>query len=95
MKSRSEAVHLCESRHLRLDGRVIDRAHALVKVGQVISFPKAGHILAVKVQRLPTRRGPASEAQTQYQLLAQTQLQPAPQKRYDPPIMQHQSESGA
>jgi ribosome-associated heat shock protein Hsp15 len=95
MKSRSDAVALCESRHLRLDGRVIDRAHTPVRVGQVISFPKAGSIMVVKVRHLPQRRGSASEAQAQYQWLTQSQLQPAQQKRYDPAILQHQPESGA
>ncbi len=87
-KSRNDAVKLCESRHLRLDGRVIDRAHTLVRVGQTICFPKAGQIIALRVRGLPTRRGAASEAQAQYQLLAQTQLQPPPKKRYDPLVFE-------
>jgi ribosome-associated heat shock protein Hsp15 len=95
MKSRSSAAKLCESRHVRLDGRVIDRAHALVRVGQVISFQKAGQILAVRVLYLPDRRGPAATAQSQYEILSQSQLQPAPENRYDPSRQQQPSESGA
>jgi ribosome-associated heat shock protein Hsp15 len=94
-KSRSEAARLCESRHVRLDGRVIDRAHTLVRVGQVISFQRAGQILAVRVQILPDRRGPAPLARTQYDILSQSRLQPAPENRYDPSIQPQQSESGA
>ena len=41
-KSRSDAQALCESRHLRLDGRVIDRPSALVRAGSVVSFPQHG-----------------------------------------------------
>jgi ribosome-associated heat shock protein Hsp15 len=95
MKSRSEAARLCESRHVRLDGRVIDRAHTLVRAGQVISFQKAGQILAVRVLHLPERRGAAPIAQTQYEILAQSQLQPAPENRYDPSRLHQQPESGA
>jgi ribosome-associated heat shock protein Hsp15 len=84
MKTRSEAATLCESRHLRLDGRVIDRAHTVVRVGQIISFPKGNQSYAVKVSALPQRRGPADEAQSHYQLLAQTPIEAARQSRYDP-----------
>jgi ribosome-associated heat shock protein Hsp15 len=83
MKTRSEAARYCESRHVRLDGRGIDRAHTLVRPGQVISLAKAGQILAVRVLHLPDRRSPAAIAQTQYEILAQSQLQPTPENRYD------------
>lgn len=95
MKSRSEAARLCESRHVRLDGRVIDRAHALVRVGQVISFARGSQILVVQVRGLPSRRGPASVAQGHYQILSTSQLQPAPISSYDQPSLHQQSESGA
>jgi ribosome-associated heat shock protein Hsp15 len=83
MKTRHEAALLCESRHLRLDGRVIDRAHTAVRVGQVLSFPKGRHSYAVKVVALPQRRGPASEAARQYELLAETPIDAPYQSRYD------------
>jgi ribosome-associated heat shock protein Hsp15 len=95
MKSRSEAARLCESRHVRLDGRVIDRAHASVRVGQVVSFARGSLVLAVQVQILPSRRGPASVTQGHYQILSTSQLQPAPQSSYDQSTLHQQPESGA
>ena len=66
MKSRSDAQELCESRRLRLDGRVIEKASTVVRPGQVLSFPKGNRIVAVRVEALADRRGPYSEAQHLY-----------------------------
>lgn len=60
--SRSDARKLCESRHLRLDGRVIDRSCATVRPGSVLSFPRGERVIAVRVEALTERRGPYSEA---------------------------------
>ncbi|MCA3254709.1 MAG: RNA-binding S4 domain-containing protein [Alphaproteobacteria bacterium] len=65
-KSRSDAQELAESRHLRLDGRVIERASALVRPGQVLSFPWNDRVKVVRVEALTDRRGPFSEAQFLY-----------------------------
>ena len=71
--SRSEAQKLCESRHLRLDGRVIDRSCATVRRGAVLSFPKGDHVIAVRVEALAEARGPSTDARALY-----TPLLPAP-----------------
>ncbi|WP_235977236.1 S4 domain-containing protein [Sandaracinobacteroides hominis] len=60
--SRSEAQKLCESRRLRLDGRVIDRSCATVRRGAVLSFCRGDQVIAVRVNGLAERRGPYSEA---------------------------------
>jgi ribosome-associated heat shock protein Hsp15 len=65
-KSRGQAQALAESRHLRLDGRVIERASALVRPGQVLSFPYHDRVKVVRVEALAQRRGPYSEAQHLY-----------------------------
>ncbi len=65
-KSRGDAQALCESRHLRLDGRVIDRASALVRAGSVVSFPKYDEVVVVRVESLAERRGPFVEARELY-----------------------------
>ncbi|RHW17779.1 RNA-binding S4 domain-containing protein [Sphingomonas gilva] len=61
-KTRGAAQQLAEGGHLRLDGRRIDRAHALVRIGSVIGFFRGGRVRIVRVEALPRRRGPASEA---------------------------------
>ena len=74
-KSRSQAQELAESRHLRLDGRVIERASALVRPGQVLSFPQGERVRVVRVDALAERRGPFAQAQHLYtDLMAATPL---------------------
>jgi ribosome-associated heat shock protein Hsp15 len=65
-KSRSAAQNLCESRRLRIDGRVIDRASALVRAGSVLSFPDDDRVVVVRVEGLADRRGPYEEARHLY-----------------------------
>lgn len=65
-KTRVEAAAMCSSRHLRMDGRVVDKPHALVRVGSVISFPKAGRVIVVKVEGMAERRGPYATARLLY-----------------------------
>lgn len=75
-KSRGCAKALCESRRLRIDGRVVERASALVRAGQVLSFPDQGRleggVIIVRVESLAERRGPFCEARLMYTDLAVT-----------------------
>ncbi|WP_062732222.1 RNA-binding S4 domain-containing protein [Sphingobium abikonense] len=68
-KSRSIAQKLAEDGHMRLNGRRIDRAHAPVRAGDLITFPHIGGVRVVRVLALPVRRGPAPEAQSCYEEL--------------------------
>jgi ribosome-associated heat shock protein Hsp15 len=52
---------------LRIDGRAIDRAHAPVRIGNILTFAQASRIRVVRIEALPLRRGPAPEAQACYQ----------------------------
>jgi ribosome-associated heat shock protein Hsp15 len=70
VKTRSLAQKLVEDRHFRIDGRVIERAHAEVKAGNVLTFPLNDRVRVIRVEAIPTRRGPAPEAQTCYTDLA-------------------------
>ncbi|MDO7834852.1 RNA-binding S4 domain-containing protein [Sphingobium sp. HBC34] len=68
-KSRSAAQKLAEDGHIRLNGRRIDRAHAPVRAGDLITFPHGAHVRVVRVAALPARRGPAVEAEGCYEEL--------------------------
>jgi len=68
-RSRSAAQELCESRRLRVDGRVIDRSCARVRPGNVIAFADGDRVVAVRVEAIPDRRGPSAEAQRAYTAL--------------------------
>ncbi len=68
-KTRSVAAALASAGRLRIDGRLIDRAHAAVRVGNVLTFAHHDRVLVVRIEALPHRRGPAPEARTCYQEL--------------------------
>lgn len=65
-KTRGQAQEVAESRHLRLSGRIVERAHAVVRVGDVLSFPLRGQVRVIRVVALPTRRGAVAAAQACY-----------------------------
>ena len=66
VKTRALAQQLAEEGRLRLAGRVIDRAHAPVRVGDVLSFALRGQVRVIKVAAIPKRRGPPGEARLLY-----------------------------
>ena len=66
LKSRTMASHLCEDGRVRVNRRRIRKAHALIRVGDVLTFPQAKKIRVVRVRSLGRRRGPATEATTLY-----------------------------
>ena len=66
VKTRMLAQRLAEEGRIRIDGRVVDRAHAPVRVGEVLSFAIRGQVRVLRVERLPVRRGPPAEARTLY-----------------------------
>jgi ribosome-associated heat shock protein Hsp15 len=67
-KTRTFAQEVAEAGHMRISGRVVDRAHAPVRVGDVLSFPLHGRV--IRVAALPPRRGPAVEARLCYEDLS-------------------------
>ncbi len=65
-KTRALAQSLAEEGRIRIDGRVVDRAHAPVRVGEVLSFALRGEVRVLRVEKLPIRRGPPAEARGLY-----------------------------
>ena len=68
-KTRSVAQAIAADGHLRIDGRAIDRAHAAIRIGNVLTYAHAGRVRVIRVVSLPVRRGPAPEAQACYEQL--------------------------
>lgn len=66
VKTRAAAQALAEQGRLRLNGRVIDKSHAPVRVGDVLSFAVCGRVRVLEVEALPTRRGSPDEARGLY-----------------------------
>ncbi|MCG8503522.1 MAG: RNA-binding S4 domain-containing protein [Sphingomonadales bacterium] len=69
-KSRSLAAKQCRARKIRINGEPQTKASAQVAVGDVLTFPKAGRIVVVRIAALGTRRGPAPEARGLYEDLS-------------------------
>ena len=69
-KSRTQAAAFCAEGRLRLNRRHIDRAHAPVRVGDVLTFALGKLVRVVRVRALGTRRGPPAEARALYDDLA-------------------------
>lgn len=65
-KTRGLAQATVEAGHLRIDGRVVDKSHAALRVGNVLSFPLHDRVRVIRVEALPRRRGPATEARACY-----------------------------
>tara|TARA_E500000305_G_scaffold106162_1_gene104408 strand:+ start:2489 stop:2887 length:399 start_codon:yes stop_codon:yes gene_type:complete len=69
-KTRGLANKMVGAGRLRLSGKVVSKAHQLVRPGDVLTFPQGPNIRIVKVLFLAERRGPAPEAQMLYEDLA-------------------------
>jgi ribosome-associated heat shock protein Hsp15 len=69
VKTRALAQKLAEGGRLRIDGRVVDKAHAPVREGDVLSFAVHGDVRVLKVEKWPSRRGAPAEARALYSSL--------------------------
>lgn len=76
-KTREVAQALACDGHLRIDGRPIDRSAAPVRVGNILTFAQHGRVRVLRIEALPSRRGPAPEAQACYQDLIANVSQPS------------------
>lgn len=75
-KSRTLAQALAEDGHIRLNGRRIERAHAKIAPGDVLTLPFGQGVRVIEVLVLPVRRGPAPEAQGCYRVLDEPRWNP-------------------
>lgn len=75
-KSRSLAARQCAEGRVRVNGARVNKAHAVVRPGDVLTFPAGARIRVIRVAALGVRRGPAPEARLLYD-----DMEPSPQKR--------------
>ena len=84
-KSRGLAGEMAGSGSLRINGDRVEKPSQQARPGDVLTFPKAGHIRVIRIEAIGTRRGPAPEAQALYTDLAPPELappkEPAPAER--------------
>ena len=70
-KTRALAAMLAGRRKIRVNNVLVTKAHYRVRPGDVLTFPQGETVRIVRVMELGARRGPASEAQTLYEDLAE------------------------
>ncbi len=68
-KSRSAAQEIVGSGHIRRNGIRVTRMSQPVCAGDVLTVPLGRAIRVIELASLPTRRGPALEAQSHYREL--------------------------
>lgn len=65
-KSRTLAANAVVGRKIRVNRQVVDKSHASIRPGDVITFASGHHVRVVEIRLLSTRRGPAVEARSLY-----------------------------
>jgi ribosome-associated heat shock protein Hsp15 len=66
VKTRNAAQALAQTGRIRISGRLVERASAPVRTGDVLSFAQRGAVRVLRVEALPARRGPPAEARALY-----------------------------
>jgi ribosome-associated heat shock protein Hsp15 len=71
VKSRSLAQALIAEGRVRIDGRRVDKPSEPVRPGAVLSLALHGKVRILRVLACPDRRGPAPEARSCYEEIAE------------------------
>jgi ribosome-associated heat shock protein Hsp15 len=71
MRARDDCARLAAEGLLRINRVPTEKAHARVRVGDVITLPLRGAVRVIEVLALARRRGPASEARLLYREIAE------------------------
>lgn len=69
-KARGECARLVEAGAIRLNRQPTDKAHAKLRVGDVLTIGLRGRVRVWRVTALADRRGPPAEARTLYEDLS-------------------------
>ena len=67
MKARSDCAEWVAQGGVRLNRQPTDKAHARLRVGDVLTLPLRGNVRVVRVLSLAERRGPATEDRLLYE----------------------------
>jgi ribosome-associated heat shock protein Hsp15 len=71
MRQRSDCTALVARGSIRINRQTTDKAHARLRIGDVLTVPVHGSVRVVRVVALAVRRGPAAEARTLYQEISE------------------------
>ena len=62
MRARTDCAALVAQGSVRINRQPTDKAHAKLRLGDVLTVPVRGQVRVVRVLALAARRGPAAEA---------------------------------
>lgn len=75
-KTRAGAQALVGEGHIRLNGARVERMAQGVRTGDVLVIPLPRGVIVIELLALPSRRGPAQEAQSCYRVLDEPRANP-------------------
>jgi ribosome-associated heat shock protein Hsp15 len=70
MRARSDCAALVSRGSVRINRQPTDKAHARLRVGDVLTVPVRGEVRVLRVLKLASRRGPPAEARLLYDEIA-------------------------
>jgi ribosome-associated heat shock protein Hsp15 len=68
-KTRTLAQTRATAGHIRLNGRKVQKQGTSIRAGDVMTLASRGRVVVLRVLALGERRGPATEAQTLYEII--------------------------
>ena len=68
-KTRALAAAAAQSGRVRRNDARVEKAGLEVKIGDILTLPRGREVVVVRVLGCGVRRGPASEAQTLYEIV--------------------------
>ncbi len=77
-RSRAMAQTAAASGLIRLNGARVEKPSASVQPGDIVTLPRGRDVVAVRIEAVALRRGPASQALALYSLVPPTALDPGP-----------------
>jgi ribosome-associated heat shock protein Hsp15 len=76
MRQRTDCARLVAQGSVRINRLPTEKPHARLRVGDVLTVPVRGAVRVVRVAALAARRGPAPEARTLYEEIADADPEP-------------------
>jgi ribosome-associated heat shock protein Hsp15 len=67
MRQRSDCTALVTRGSIRINRQPTEKAHARLRIGDILTVPVHGSVRVVRVVSLALRRGPAAEARMLYE----------------------------
>ena len=69
VKTRGMVKDLVRRRRIRVNDQLVAKVHRLIRPGDVLTLVTQREVFVLQVEKMGSRRGPASEAQTLYRRL--------------------------